>query len=195
MPKKKQQLQQSVKVIAGQWRSRKINFPEINGLRPTSARIRETLFNWLNPYIEQSHCLDLFAGSGALGIEALSRGAKEAYFVEPSSVASNEIANTLQSFQAQNYQIKKMTAENFLKEWSQKEEKTDFKIIFLDPPYQLFQVRNLFELVNPIVNASCLIYFEHDKALKESDLPKGWEISKNKKAGQVHYYLLRTNPA
>ena len=84
-----------VRIIAGGWRGRRVNFPDIPGLRPTPDRVRETLFNWLQQSIVQTRCLDLFAGSGALGLEALSRGAREVVFVEYAAVAANALKGEL----------------------------------------------------------------------------------------------------
>ena len=96
---------QKLRIISGKWRSRKFSFPLLTGLRPTSDRVRETLFNWLAPYITQSHCLDLFAGSGILGIEALSRGASFVEFCDSSSLVIQHIQTLLETFANANVNI------------------------------------------------------------------------------------------
>ena len=95
----------SLRIIAGKWRSRKLSFPDVTGLRPTADRVRETLFNWLQDAIQREDCLDLFAGSGACGIEALSRGARHVSFVDKSSVAVQAIRSNLQLLQAEGYAL------------------------------------------------------------------------------------------
>ena len=186
-----------IRIIAGNWRGRKINFESSEGLRPTSERIRETLFNWLAPYIEQAHCADLFAGSGALGIEALSRNALSVTFVDISKKTIKQIGMELEKFSAQNYHLYAMTALQFIESPDFLENRWD--IIFLDPPYKLEvfkqctqQIEQAFQK-NLTTPERVFIYYEHNEKLDETLLPENWLIQKQKKAGQVYYYLLVRN--
>ena len=186
--KKPSTAQQNIRIIGGEWRSRKISFPSVEGLRPTGDRTRETLFNWLTPYISSSHCLDLFAGSGALGLEALSRGAPSVNFIETNKLAFTALADALKLLKVENAQLHHMPAEKFLTTHSLQ----NIDVIFLDPPYRLYRPRDLFKLVEDQLpeNHHCQIFYEHDTHVTEADLPTHWKIKKQKKAGSVFYYLL-----
>ena len=121
----------SVRIIGGGWRGRRITFPDVPGLRPTPDRVRETLFNWLQHDIAGARCLDLFAGSGALGLEALSRGAKELVFVEQSVAASRALQEQLARLGAERRsQVVEMGAARYLRGAA-----PAFDIVFLDPPF------------------------------------------------------------
>src|ERR1700729_3505697 len=121
----------SVRIIAGVWRGRRIHFPELPALRPTPDRVRETLFNWLQHSVADARCLDLFAGSGALGLEALSRGAKEVVFVEQAVAASRALQEQLTRFGGERKgRVTEMGATRFLRGPA-----TPFDIVFLDPPF------------------------------------------------------------
>ena len=151
-------LNNQLRIIGGKWRGRKIKFPDIEGLRPTPDRVRETLFNWLSPVIIGAKCLDLFAGSGALGFEALSRGASKTVFVDSNNLVTQQLQYNQQLFQCSDIEIHKMSAEQYL----QTTEKS-FDIIFLDPT--LKTIRDFHFLAMPILYAkdirihlhSCLI--------------------------------------
>ncbi len=184
-----QHSQQSLRIIGGQWRSRKLGFPDTDGLRPTSSRIRETLFNWLAPYIEGSQCLDLFSGSGALGIEALSRGASRVEMVESNPQAAKAIEYSLKTLNSNISHIHCCSAENYL----EKNQGACFDIIFLDPPYALYDANALFRLVNSHISilSTTFVFYEHNNTLATADLPDNWSLLKHKKAGQVNYYLLK----
>src|SRR5450432_2048001 len=121
----------SVRIIGGEWRGRRINFPDIPGLRPTPDRVRETLFNWLQQAVAGARCLDLFAGSGALGLEALSRGAKALAFVEQAVPAARALREQLMRLGATSRaQVFEMGAARFLRSAGE-----PFDIVFLDPPF------------------------------------------------------------
>ena len=187
-----------VRIIAGKWRGRKINFESSEGLRPTSDRIRETLFNWLAPYIEHAHCVDLFTGSGALGMEALSRNALSVSFVDINDKVIKQIRTELEKFSAENYHLYTMSALQFIDSPRFFDRPCD--IIFLDPPYKLsifkqcvLQMEQAFRK-NSKTPEHIFIYYEHNEKLDETLLPENWLIQKQKKAGQVHYYLLSRNP-
>jgi 16S rRNA (guanine966-N2)-methyltransferase len=182
-----------IRIIAGTWRGRKIPFKDSEGLRPTSDRIRETLFNWLAPYIQSSHCLDLFAGSGALGLEALSRGAISVSFVETNKQACQNIKNALQELNAPQGKTYQQNALQFIKE----QDINKFTIIFIDPPYANLKLHELMLLLEQQFDKerNNLIFYEHNTALDPSKLLQNWKVEKQKKAGKVFYYLLKRLPA
>jgi len=175
-----------LRIIAGKWRSRKLSFPAADGLRPTPARIRETLFNWLTPDLPGSHCLDLFAGSGALGFEALSRGADSITMIEQNSQITRQLQNNKQLLDAQNLQILNQDAMNL------STIKGAFDIIFCDPPFN----KNFIQpLISAIHNSSLLrenakLYIETEKNLASLELPESWTLLKEKTAGDVRYRLI-----
>ena len=185
MPHKNAQL----RIIGGQWRGRKLNFADEPGVRPTADRVRETLFNWLMVDIEDARCLDLFAGSGALGLEALSRGAKEVVFVDSNPKVVNTITAQLKTLGVENAQVIKQRAESYLGSVTPK----PFDIIFLDPPFHKdFLMPIILQLIeNHWLKEDTLIYIEAEKNLGEPELPEGWGFYKSKTAGQVGFYLVK----
>ena len=194
MSKKKSQQQiNHIRIIAGHWRGRKITFTNAPGLRPTGERIRETLFNWLAPYIETSHCLDLFAGSGSLGLEALSRNALSVSFVDNNPKAINEIHHNLQVLEANNATTIHKNAFDYLSESSDENSNSNFNIIFVDPPYAQFHLSEISKQLEKLLHKQkqTWIFYEHDKPLKANSLPCNWHIEKEKKAGNVFYYLIK----
>lgn len=178
--------QQSVQIIAGDYRHRKINFIDADGLRPTGARIRETLFNWLAAVITGKTCLDLFAGSGILGFEALSRGAKHVTFVEK----NRQVAKHIQ----QNIQTLNITQANLLIGDYQQALQGQYDVIFLDPPYALRLLPSLLEQIHSL--SPEYIFIEDNQPIepliKNSE---HYELLKSKKAGGIYYGLLRSNRA
>ena len=177
-----------VRIIGGEWRGRKLAVPDVANLRPTPDRVRETLFNWLAAYLPGAYCLDAFAGTGALGFEALSRGAAHAVLIDESAEVVALLKKQLTLFKANHAEIYRAKLPQGLK-------KPDhvFDIVFLDPPYQ----ENLllpccFYLENQGFLASeAYIYLEAKANLDASDLPANWQIIKSKKAGQVAYHLVQ----
>lgn len=182
-----------VRIIAGDWRGRKLDFPDAEGLRPTPDRVRETLFNWLQPYLPGAHCLDLFAGSGVLGFEAMSRGAASVSFVERERSVYQSLDRNIDllGIKAQ-VSLKQADALQYL----QADDDSEFDIIFLDPPYGKGLVEKclLSEGLKRHLKVGSLVYMEHEVALGEIVLSRDWSVLKNKKAGHVNYYLLRYNP-
>lgn len=179
---------QTLRIIAGQWRGRKIRFPEIQQIRPTPDRVRETLFNWLMPVIEGARCLDLFAGSGALGLEALSRGASEVVFCDRNKKIGDYLKDTLQQLAADNAQVITQDARQYLNGAS-----SPFDIVFLDPPYdsgELLDCCNLLEQ-RQLLKQDANIYLEHRGDLVAAGLPANWSITREKQAGQVCYQLAK----
>jgi len=178
----------SLRIIAGKWRGRKVPFPDSEGLRPTSDRVRETLFNWLAPVITDARCLDLFSGSGALSFEALSRGAESATLIDASARVSRQLQKNLNELQCSNAKVLTKNAINWLKEANSKEK--SFDVVFLDPPFNQQLVAPSCELLDSqgLVEEGSYIYIETEANLP-LQLPKSWTIHREKKAGQVAYYL------
>jgi 16S rRNA (guanine966-N2)-methyltransferase len=178
-----------VRIIGGGWRGRRVSFPDVPGLRPTPDRVRETLFNWLQHSLVDSRCLDLFAGSGALGLEALSRGASEVVFVEQAQLAARTLAAELQRLGgADRARVVEVGASRFLRTPGE-----PFDVVFLDPP---FGSDALAEYVGKLdagrwVKNGGLVYLENERTAGVPTLPPGWELLKSKSAGEVGYHLVR----
>ena len=201
------------RIIAGDWRGRIISFDDAEGLRPTTDRIRETVFNWLNPYLPGSHCLDCFAGSGVLGLEALSRGAADVVFIENNRQSWQNLKRNLEMLKqgdgssvSNRVRLYHEDAISFLQSISRSSvtdsrtkslqdkrsdaELTRFDLVFLDPP---FHKNLLSQSCSLLDNSGCLaedaiIYVEH--AIDETvELPANWDCVKQKVAGQVAYKL------
>jgi len=178
-----------LRIVAGKWRSRFLPVAEVPGLRPTSERLRETLFNWLAPTIEGARCLDLFAGTGALGIEALSRGAAAVEFVEISKVAAQALRESINVLGATNARIHQEDAMAYLKT----EPAVQFDTVFLDPPFAIDSYEELCRLLasHGWLAKGAHLYLEQDSSQQIPDLPDGWELLKEKRAGNVRYSLIR----
>lgn len=176
-----------LRIVAGKWRSRLLQIADVPGLRPTSSRIRETLFNWLAPRLGGARCLDLCAGTGALGIEALSRGASQVVFVEPSPIAASVLDANLRALDATQGELVKTDAHRFL---DQKPD-DEFDIVFVDPPFAENMHVELCRLLNESgwLAGGARIYIESDRRQPEPALPKNWRVLKNKFAGNVRYVL------
>jgi 16S rRNA (guanine966-N2)-methyltransferase len=171
----------SVRIIAGSWRGRRLSFPRGTDVRPTPDRVRETLFNWLREDVEDARCLDLYAGTGALGLEALSRGASEAVLVESDRVLAEALEANVRMLKA-NAEIVVGAAERFIAQ------ATDpFDIVFLDPPYSV-SLQPIIARLPTLLRASGLIYVE--RAARDG-LPeaKGLEWRKTGSAGAVRFGL------
>jgi 16S rRNA (guanine966-N2)-methyltransferase len=179
-----------LRIVAGNWRGRLLDIADVEGLRPTSERIRETLFNWLAPRIHGARCLDLFAGTGALGIEALSRGASSVVFVERSSVAAKELRNNIDLLDAGTTTVLQQDALDYLESGPM----GHFDVVFLDPPFAADLLGKTCRLLakKGLLAADALIYLEQDRKNAEPDLPEGWHVEKNKTAGNVRYMLVQT---
>ena len=176
----------TIRIIAGKWRGRKINFPEVPGLRPTPDRVRETVFNWLQTDIKDARCLDLFAGSGALGLEAASRGAGHVDLVEIDSTAVNLLRKNCQSLSANNCHVIRSTAQCFMATNT-----PNYDVVFVDPPYRSnlwTEIANLL-IKNNLLTEKAHIYLECLKKRILPDFPAQWQLSKNKVAGNVRYCL------
>jgi len=178
-----------LRIIAGQWRGRKIQFPDVEGIRPTPDRVRETLFNWLAPHIHGARCLDLFAGSGAVGLEALSRGAREVVMVERESRAVSYLRETGAMLGSEGLQVVHGDALHYLQGSGE-----PFDIVFIDPPFRLGLLAPCLQALQAShwLAANALIYIEVEKELGELALPEGWSLRKQKVSGQVAYHLVET---
>lgn len=186
MQKPKHKKTNQLRIIGGQWRGRKITCPDIPGLRPTPDRVRETLFNWLAPVIVGARCLDLFCGSGALGLEALSRGASHVVMVDESPKVIDQLRKQIQIFAtdkatllcAQVPEVNLTTMQ-------------PFDIIFLDPPFHKGLINKCSAWLEnqDLLASNALIYIETEAELAPPPIPNNWQIIKSKSAGQVRYYL------
>ena len=177
----------NLRIIGGQWRGRKLQFPVLEGVRPTGDRIRETLFNWLMHQLPGKTCLDLFAGSGALGLEALSRGAGHVIFVEQAQAVKEQLQANLELLGAENFDLYLGDALSLLPNIK------ELDLVFLDPPFQRDFLKKTIDalLSHACLNDGALLYLESEKSFTESfDLPC-FTLLKEKTTGNVNYYLLR----
>ena len=175
-----------LRIIAGEWRSRQLPIPDIEGLRPTPDRVRETLFNWINHSIPGAVCGDFFCGSGALGLEALSRGAKHLTFVDNSRVVSQQMTTNLATLGATNANVIAQNAAAFLDTATP----SPLDIIFLDPPFRKGWLGQIVPLLEKGWLADrALVYIEMEKEAKLPPLPSHWSLQKEKTAGQLVYRL------
>jgi 16S rRNA (guanine966-N2)-methyltransferase len=179
-------LKQEIQIIGGLYRGKKITFPDSEGLRPTPNRIRETLFNWLMRDINNARCLDAFAGSGALGFEAFSRGAAKVTFIEQTPIVQKYLEKTIKQFANPKLQLIKSDAHHYIKNTSDQ-----FDIIFLDPPFSKnYLPQFLDELCQfDILAPEGLVYIEAAEISSINETQ--WQQLKLKRAGQVHYGLFK----
>ncbi len=182
-----------VRVIAGEWRSRRIAFPNAPGLRPTPDRVRETLFNWLGHDLDGYRCLDLYAGSGALGFEAHSRGASQVVMVESNPVVVRALEANAALFSANRLKIVRADALEFLRRDTHAGTTGGmlFDVVFLDPPFDQGVPDKVLSLLAPLLATGGLVYME---AGAKAVLPQSWKTEKQGKAGQVHFQLMRWEP-
>lgn len=181
------QAPESVRLIAGKWRTRTLKFIATDGLRPTGSRIRETLFNWLAPSIEGARCLDLFAGSGALCFEALSRGAKSCTALENNRPAITQLTNNKAMLNAADLDIVATDTINFL---GKNTTNSQFDVVFLDPPFDLKLHIKVAQLLTEgaWLAKNALIYCELPLAEPQPMLAN-WQLLKAKTAGNVRFCL------
>ncbi len=177
-----------MRIIGGRHRGRRLTFPSLPGLRPTSDRARETLFNWLQPWLPGARCLDLFAGSGALGLEAASRGAGRVVMLERSSVAARQLQLHIQTLALEQVELHQADALNWLARPGE-----PFDILFLDPPFADDLLAQSCDLLrrHGWLAPGALIYLETDAARPLSVWPDDWVLLREKRAGEVCYYLCR----
>ena len=175
-------LNNELRIIAGQWRGRKLKFPNVDGLRPTSDRLRETLFNWVAPHCLDATCLDAFAGSGALGFEALSRGAASVVMLDKSKAVVSQLKANQELLKTPALHIYQQDAVDYLSKVNEQ-----FDLIFLDPPFALENLLvDSLKLIkeNRLLREGGLAYIESsDKAVLEFD--ECWFVKKEKQLGNV----------
>lgn len=184
----------SVRIIGGQWRGSRIEFAEAQGLRPTSDRIRETLFNWLAASIADSRCLDLFAGSGVLAFEALSRGAREVYALEKNTAVYHCILANCERLKARDFRLLNVDSTEWLRQERSEGESpqgSGFDIVFVDPPFHGNIDPQLLALLDSsgILLPNAKIYLEQPESADNWQIPAGWELLRDKKAGAVRFSL------
>ena len=185
--------QGQMRIIGGQWRSRQFEFPMAHGLRPTPNRVRETLFNWLAPYVEGAKVLDVFAGSGALFLEALSRGAGSALALDLNSAAINSLRGHLLTLRCDNGQLLQTDALRHLEQ----QPATPFDLVFLDPPFSqglLLPACTLLEEKGWLASEAW-VYTESENPPSSLGLPGNWRLHREQKAGQVYYALWERSAA
>ncbi|ASO30245.1 MULTISPECIES: 16S rRNA (guanine(966)-N(2))-methyltransferase RsmD [Vibrio] len=175
-----------VRIISGLWRGRKLPVHDAQGLRPTTDRVKETLFNWLAQEIPGAHCLDLFAGSGSLGFEAASRQAESVTLIELNPTAFKQLEHNIGALNATNLRAINSDALAFLKQQG-----TPHHVVFIDPPFRqglLSEAVSLLEQ-NGWLADEALIYIETEKELALEGIPANWHLHREKNAGQVSYRL------
>ena len=184
-----------LRIIGGEWGGRKLRFPDAPNLRPTPDRVRETVFNWLAPIIHGARCLDLFAGSGALGLEALSRGAVFTTFVDNHKKVIQALHSHLDLLKANdraevlNFDgISFLSHDNFINT-----EARVYDVVFLDPPYHLDLMGKVVPLLeeNNCLADNAMLYLEIEKRQSLPELPVNWKMLKEKTAGEVSYFLFQ----
>ncbi len=176
-----------IRIIGGSLRNSRLDVPDLPGLRPTAERVRETLFNWLAPVIDGARCLDLFAGTGALGIEALSRGAANAQFVERDTRAAQALRDNLVRLKVSNGQVTALDAVQFLRGAPQAQD-----LVFLDPPFALELWSVLAQQLEQggWLAAQAWVYVESPRAVAPA-LPPNWQLHREGHAGEVRFALYR----
>ncbi len=172
-----------VRIIGGELRSRVISFPDADGLRPTPDRVRETLFNWLGQTLYGRICLDLFAGSGALGFEAASRGAERVVMVEMNRTVLRALQDNVKRLGCANVSVQARDGLEFALRDAHK-----YDVIFLDPPFQSDYLPRLLEVLPQRLNENGVVYAESGAAIA---VPPPWRTVKSGKAGRVYYQLLQ----
>jgi 16S rRNA (guanine966-N2)-methyltransferase len=170
-----------VRIIGGEWRSRLVQFPDAPGLRPTPDRVRETLFNWLGQRLDGLSCLDLFAGSGALGFEALSRGARRVVMVERDRMVVTCLRASAKKLEAVNLDILESDAIRFLEQPRER-----FDVVFVDPPYSENLAPAVLQKVAPHLAEGARVYAESATPI---ELPPGWQALREDRAGAVRFAL------
>lgn len=179
-----------IRIIGGRWRHRIIQFPQIDNLRPSPDAVRETLFNWLAPYISDSICLDLFAGSGAFGFEAVSRGARKTVLVESNAHIIHQLQRTSHILDADDHiDIRHGLARDYIKNTDEK-----FDLVFIDPPFQLTLIQ---QTCKALVQRHCLkhqalVYIESPKSNIPLPIPETWHIIRQVQRGLVQSTLINT---
>lgn len=181
-----------VRIISGIWKGRKIEFPG-DIVRPTGDRIRETVFNWLQFHTLQATCLDLFAGSGVFGFEALSRGANQVVMIDQSTVVMKSLKTNAQHLNAQHLELIQATAPS--SQLAAQLSQYSFDLVFIDPPFHKGLVKQSLDWLveNVRLNKGAMIYIEAEKELKVDFIPETLSLYRDKVSGAVHYSLYQNN--
>lgn len=174
-----------IRIIAGQWRGRRLPVQDVAGLRPTTDRQKETLFNWLQGELDGAKVLDLYAGAGGLGFEALSRYADALVAVERDKKVAAQLKKNVQTLQA-NAQVLSADVLNFLQE-----KPTPFNLVFIDPPFRKNLAQPTLDLLSPWLAENAWVYLETESELPMPQVPEHWQLYRDKVAGQSHSYLFR----
>ena len=182
-------MKNSIRISGGYLKGKNIPFDHKNSLRPTSNKLREILFDWLQFEIEDFKCLDLFAGTGALGIEAISRGAKNSFFIELNKKNYLLIKSNLKKLELES---KTTVLFKDAMSWASKNDLSKFNLIFADPPFDKNIEEKVLEVLatNKTLSSACKIYLEHSK-FSSIEIPSSFTILKEKNVGDVKAYLLR----
>lgn len=182
-----------IRVISGQFRGRKLPVKNVEGLRPTTDRIKETVFNWLMQDTRDATVLDCFAGSGGLGFEALSRFAKSTTFIELDASAAKQIEQNISTLKLENAQVKHTNSLSYLE---QKNTNSPFNLVFVDPPFRKNLAQSSCDLLenNQWLSEDALIYVEVETELSSFSQPDNWLLIKEKKSGQVFCRLYQRQP-
>ena len=183
--------QSQLRIIGGQWRGRKLGFPAEPGLRPTSDRIRETLFNWLAPIIYGKNCLDLFAGSGALGLEARSREAGFCCFIDQSAKVCKQLTANIELLKCNNARVEQANA----LEWIKRQPQESYALVFLDPPFDLKLIEPLCQALetSQLIQPGGYVYIETARG-DTLNLAGCWQPYRQKQTGNVSYSLYKFEP-
>ncbi|EOW6616328.1 16S rRNA (guanine(966)-N(2))-methyltransferase RsmD [Vibrio fluvialis] len=185
-PSQKRAPSGQVRIISGLWRGRKLPVHDAEGLRPTTDRVKETLFNWLAQDIPHAKCLDLFAGSGGLGFESASRQAEKVTMLEMNPQAFAQLKTNIAALKASNIEAINTDTLAYLKQPGQ-----TYDVVFIDPPFRQGLLQETVQLLeqNGWLAANAMIYIESEKELPLTELPENWQLYREKLAGQVCYRL------
>ncbi|MBY7975329.1 16S rRNA (guanine(966)-N(2))-methyltransferase RsmD [Vibrio fluvialis] len=185
-PSQKRAPSGQVRIISGLWRGRKLPVHDAEGLRPTTDRVKETLFNWLAQDIPHAKCLDLFAGSGGLGFESASRQAEKVTMLEMNPQAFAQLKTNIAALKASNIEAVNTDTLTYLKQPGQA-----YDVVFIDPPFRQGLLQETVQLLeqNGWLAANAMIYIESEKELPLTELPDSWQLYREKLAGQVCYRL------
>ena len=178
----------TVRIIAGQWRGSRLDVPDVDGLRPSSDRVRETLFNWLQGYVAGARCLDVFAGSGALGLEAASRGASEVVMIETDRRAVANLRSTVERLKATQVELVACDALDWLGRCPDR----SFDMVFVDPPFSADLQQRALDAVLPWLSDMALVYVECGPDSAQPALP-GFELWRTGNTRDSHFCVLRRN--
>lgn len=181
-----------VRIISGLWRGRKLPVHDAQGLRPTTDRVKETLFNWIAQDIPQSRCLDVFAGSGGLGFEAASRQASQVTMLEMNRQVCQQLSKNVTALKAENIDIHNIDSLAYLDKAGEA-----YDVVFIDPPFRQGLLEEVIHRLedNHWLTPQALIYIETEKELVLPIMPNHWQLLKEKQAGQVSYRLFeRSEP-